>query len=99
MVDEVVAGEGVDTVGVPGEVGDGDGDDLAVPRRLRDPGGPIQELAGSGGEQGRGDDGDHVVTEVGPLDDVGDGGLAAHDQVMDQVVGFGGHACSVGSTP
>jgi hypothetical protein len=36
---------------------------------------------------------------VGPLDDFGDGGLAAHDQVMDQVVGFGGHACSVGSTP
>ena len=42
MVDEVVAGEGVDTVGVAGDVGDGDRDDLAVARRLRDPGGPMR---------------------------------------------------------
>ena len=32
MVDEVVAGEGVDTVGVAGDVGDGDRYDLAVAR-------------------------------------------------------------------
>jgi hypothetical protein len=32
MVDEVVAGEGVDTIGVAGDVGDGDRDDLAVAR-------------------------------------------------------------------
>ena len=35
MVDEVVAGEGVDTIGVAGDVGDGDRDDLAVARRRR----------------------------------------------------------------
>ena len=36
MVDEVVADQGVEQVGVPGEVGAGDGDELAVaggPRR------------------------------------------------------------------
>ena len=33
MVDEVVAGEGVDAVGVAGEVGGGDRDELAVPGR------------------------------------------------------------------
>ena len=48
MVDEVVAGEGVDTVGVAGDVGDGDRDDLAVARRLRDPGGPLQQIARNG---------------------------------------------------
>ena len=37
MVDEVVAGEGVDTVGVAGDVGDGDRDDLAVARRVATP--------------------------------------------------------------
>ena len=37
MVDEVVAGEGVDTVGVAGDVGDGDRDDVAVARRLARP--------------------------------------------------------------
>ena len=30
MVDEVVADQGVEQVGVPGEVGTGDGDELAV---------------------------------------------------------------------
>ena len=43
-----------------------------------------------------------VVTSslvCGPLDDLGDGGGAAHRQLMDHVVGFGGHGCSVGGTP
>ena len=51
MVDEVVAGEGVDTVVVAGDVGDGDRDDLAVARRLRDPGGPIEQNARNRSEQ------------------------------------------------
>ena len=50
MVAEVVAGEGVDTVGVAGDVGDGDGDDLAVARRLGDPRGPIEQIARNGSE-------------------------------------------------
>jgi hypothetical protein len=36
---------------------------------------------------------------LGPLDDVGDGGVAAHHQLVDDVLGFGGHRCSVGGTP
>jgi hypothetical protein len=36
---------------------------------------------------------------VGPLDDLGDGGVAAHHQLMDHVGGFGGHRGSVGATP
>src|SRR5215213_5266539 len=99
MVDEVVAGEGVDTVGVARHVGDGDRDDLAVARGLRDPGGPVEQIARYGGEQCGGHHGGHVVTGVGPLDDGGDGGVAPHHQVMDHVVGFGGHGGSVGGTP
>ena len=97
MVDEVVAGEGVDTIGVAGDVGDGDRDHLAVARRRGDPGGPIEQIARSGSEQGGGDDGRHVITGVGPLDDLGDGGIAAHHQLMDHVVC--GHGCSVGRNP
>ena len=99
MVDKVVTGEGVDTAGVAGHVGDGDRDDLAVARRRRHPGGPIEQIARSGSEQGGGDDGRHVVTGVGPLNDLGDGGVAAHHQLMDDIMGFGGHGCSVGGTP
>jgi predicted ATPase/DNA-binding SARP family transcriptional activator len=97
MLDEVVAGEGIDAVGVAGDVGDGDGDDLAVARRLRDPGGPLEQIARNGSEQCGGHDGGHVVAGVGPLDDLGDGGVAAHHQLMDHVVG--GHGCSVGGAP
>ena len=99
MVDEVVAGEGVDSVGVAGDVGDGDGDDLAVPRRRGDLGGPIEQIARSGSEQRGSDDGRHVATGMSSIDDLGDGGGAAHDQLMDHVVGFGGHGVSVGATP
>ena len=41
----------------------------------------------------------HVVAGVGPLDDLGDGGVVADHQVMDHVVGFGGHGGSVSGTP
>ena len=99
MVDEVVAGEGVDTVGVAGDVGDGDRDDLAVAGRLRDPGGPMEQIARNGSEQCGGHHGGHVVTGVGPLDDLGDSGVAAHSQLVDDVLGFGGHGRSVGGTP
>ncbi len=99
MVDEVVAGEGVDSVGVAGDVGDGDRDYLAVACRRRHPGGPIEQIARNRSEQCGGDDGRHVVTGVGPLEDLRDGGVAAHHQLMDHVVGFGGHGCSVGGTP
>ena len=57
MVDEVVAGEGVDTVGVAGDVGDGDGHDLAVAGRLRHGRGPIEQIARNWSEQCGGHDG------------------------------------------
>ena len=50
-------------------------------------------------EQGGGDHGGHVVAGVGPLDDLGDGGVVAHRELVDHVLGFGGHGCSVGGTP
>jgi hypothetical protein len=36
---------------------------------------------------------------VGLFDDLDDGGVAAHHQVVDHVVAFGGHGSSVGGTP
>lgn len=99
MVDEVVAGEGVDSVGGAGDVSDGDGDDLAVAGCRRDAGGPVEQIARNGREHCGGHHGGHVVTGAGPLDDLGDGGVAAHHQLMDHVVGFGGHGGSVGGTP
>ena len=96
MVGEVVAGEGVDAVGVAGDVGDGDGDDLAVPGRRRDARRPAgAESVGIRREQCGGDQGGHVVTGLGPLDDLGDGGGVAHRELVDHVVGFGGHGCSI----
>ena len=77
MVDEVVAGEGVDSVGVAGDVGDGDRDDLAVARRRGDAGGSVEaESPGTGREQCGGHHGGHVVAGLGPLDDLGDGGAS-----------------------
>ena len=93
MVDEVVAGEGVDTVGVAGDVGDGDRDDLAVAVVCATPAARCSRSP-ERGEQCGGHHGGHVVTGVGPLDDLGDGGVAAHHQVMDHVVGFGGHGAA-----
>ena len=79
MVDEVVAGEGVDPVGVAGDVGDGDRDDLAVARCRRQPrrrgGADRPERARTVRRQ------PISVTSslvLGPLDDLGDGGVVAH---------------------
>ena len=58
-----------------------------------------QQIPRNRGEQRGGHHGGHVVTGLGPLDDLGDGGVAARHQVMDHVVGFGGHGWSVGGTP
>jgi predicted ATPase/DNA-binding SARP family transcriptional activator len=99
MVDQVVTGEGVDLVGVAGDASDGDRDQLAVACGLREGGGPVEQLAGKRREHGGGHHGGHVVTGLGPLDDLGDGGLTAHGQLVDDVLGFGGHGCSVGGTP
>lgn len=99
MVDEVVAGEGVDTIGVAGDVGDGDRDNLAVACCRGDAGGPMEQIARHGSEHCGGHHGGHVVTGLGPLDDFGDGGGAAHHQLVDHVVGFGSHVCSVGGSP
>ena len=51
MVDEVVAGEGVDSVGVASDMGDGDRDDLAVTRCRRGLCGPTEQIARNGSEQ------------------------------------------------
>jgi hypothetical protein len=99
MVDQVVAGEGVDSVGVAGEMGDGDRDDLTVARGLREGGGPVEQVARYGREHCGGHHGGHVLTGLGPLDDLGDSGVAAHGQPVDDVFGFGGHGCSVRGTP
>ena len=91
MVGEVVAGEGVDEVGVARDVGDGDGDDLAVAGRRRDGGGASEQVGRIRREERGGDQGGHVVAGVGLLDDPGDGGGVADRELVDHVLGFGGH--------
>jgi DNA-binding winged helix-turn-helix (wHTH) protein len=54
---------------------------------------------GTGANSAAAHDGGHVDAGLGPLDDLGDGGVAAHHQLMDHVVGFGGHVSSVDETP
>ena len=99
MVGEVVAGEGVDEIDIAGDVGDGDGDDLAVPGCLGACGGPLEQVGRIRREQCSGDQGGHVVTDLRSLDDLGDGGGVASRELMDHVVGFGGHGCSIDAAP
>ena len=96
MVGEVVAGEGVDEIDVAGDVGDGDGDDLAVPGRRRD----ARRRAGASRSRSGANRAAEtkVVTSLlawALLDDRGDGGGVADRELVDQVVGFGGHGCSI----
>jgi predicted ATPase/DNA-binding SARP family transcriptional activator len=99
VVSQVVPGEVLDPIGVACEMGAGDRDELAVSggggQRRR----PCHQVVVSGREQGGGDHRRDVVAGSGPLDDLGDGGVAAHRQPVDHVLGFSGHGCSVGGTP
>ena len=99
MVAEVVAGEGVDEVDLPCDVGDGDGDDLAIPGRLRESGSALEQDGRIRREQCGGDQGRHVVTGLRSLDDLGNVLGAAHRELMDHVLGFGGHGRSIDATP
>ena len=99
MVGEVVASKGVDQIDVAGDVGYGDGDDLAVARRLRACGGAVEQVGPIRREQRGGDQRGHVVTGLGSLDDVGDGRSVANRELVDQIFGFGGHRCSIGAAP
>ena len=76
VVDEVVAGEVVDTIGVACEMGGGDRDELAVAGCHGERRGPVEQVVRNGSEQCGGDQGGHVVAGLGPLDDLGDGGAS-----------------------
>ena len=100
MVDEVVAGEGVDTIGVAGDVGDGDRDDLAVARRLGDPGGPMRADRPERERTVRRRP--MVVTSSLVWARSMISAMAASSPTASwwiTFVGFGGHGCSVGGTP
>ena len=99
MVNEVVAGEGVDEIGVAGDVGDGDRDHLAVTGRLGDCGGAPEQPGRIRREQRCGNQGGHVRAGVGLVDDGGDGGGVADRELVDQVGGFGGHVRSIDVGP
>ena len=87
MVDEVVAGEGVDEVALAAQVRGGDGHELAVAGRRRHAAGPGHEAVAVGGEE-RGRDQDHrVVAGARRLDDRGDRRGVADHELMDQVLG------------
>ena len=61
MVDEVVAGEGVDQVALAAQVRGGDGDELAVAGRRRHAAGAGHEAVAVGGEERRRDQDQRVV--------------------------------------
>ena len=61
MVDEVVAGEGVDEVALAAQVRGGDGHELAVAGRRRHAAGPGQEGVAVGGEERRRDQDHRIV--------------------------------------
>jgi predicted ATPase/DNA-binding SARP family transcriptional activator len=99
MVNEVVFGQVLDPAGVAFEMGDGDRDELTVPGCGGQRRGPFHQLvAVRGCEHRRSDNGGHVVAGVSPLNDFGDGGGAAYRQLVDDVLGLGGHGGSVGGT-
>ena len=61
MVDEVVAGEGVDEVALAAQVRGGDGHELAVAGRRRHSPGPGHEVVSVGGEERRRDQDHRIV--------------------------------------
>ena len=99
MVGEVVAGEGVDEIDVARDVGDRDGNDLAVACCLRERGGALEQVGRIRREQCGGDQGGHVVAGLRSLDDLGDGRGVANRELMDHVFGFGGHRRSIDGAP
>ena len=99
VVGQVVTGEGVDEIDVAGDVGGGDGDDLAVAGRLGHCGGALEQDGRIRREECGGDQSGHVTAGVGLLNDRGDGGWVADSKLVDQVVGFGGHSWSIEEGP
>src|SRR3954453_18331518 len=99
MVGEVVAGEGIDEIDVARDVRDRNRDDLAITRRCCDRAGAREQVGGIPCEQCGCDNGRHVVTRLGPLDDLGDRGWVADHELMDHVVGFVGHVSSIRAYP
>ena len=89
VVDEVVAGEGVDELALAAPVRGGDRDELAVAGRGRDLGRPRQQAVGVGGEQGRGDEDERVVARARRRDDRGDRRVVADHETAEQVAGLG----------
>ena len=86
VVAEVIASKGVDEIDVAGDVGGGNGDDLAVPGRRGPRGGALKQGGRIRREQRSGDQGRDVVTGVSSLDDLSDGGGVADYELMDQIV-------------
>ena len=86
MVDEVVAGEGVDELALAAQVRGGDGHELAVAGRRRQRAGPGHEAGAVGGEQRRRDEDHRVLAGPRGLDDRGDRRGIADHELVDQLL-------------
>ena len=80
MVDEVVARERVDDLALAAQVRGGDGDELAVARRRRDPAARCQEPLAIRREQRCGDEDQRIVARARRLDDRRDRRVVADDE-------------------
>ena len=87
MVDEVVAGEGVDEVALAAQVRGGDGHELAVAGRRRHARRPGPGAVAVGGEERRRDEDHRVVAGARRLDDRGDRRGVADHESMEQLLG------------
>lgn len=95
MVGEVVAGEGVDQVGVACDVGDGDRQDLAIARGFRQCGSAFEQVGGLRREECGRNQGRHVAAGAGACNDLGYCSRVGDCELMDDVVGIGGHRWSI----
>lgn len=99
MVGEVVSREVLDPIAIAEEMSDRDPDELTVLGRDRQRLGPVhQQLLVVGSEERGGDDGGDVVTGVGAIDDLRDGG-GPDRELVDHMSRFGRHGCIVGGVP
>ena len=85
MVDEVIAGEGVDELALAAPMRDGDGHELAVAGRRRDALRAGQEPISVGCEQRRRHEDHRIVARARRVDDRRDRRVVADDESVEQL--------------
>ena len=99
MVAEVIAGKSVDELEITAEVGDGDRQDLAIARGVRQCARALEEVGRIRCEECGGDQGRQVVAGAGACDDLVNVARVADRELMDDVVRIGEHRLSVDVAP